>query len=450
MRYWIHKAAVLKKWKDRALVAVNMSNETVNLSKAERMFLMTCDGREQQPHPSAAFLINSGIVTCNAEEGTTPYIDVNPVLCRNTAVIAVTGRCNYHCRHCIAADGLDKSEDELSIDTLCSLFDQMTALGICRVWLTGGEPLLHPHFAQIVREISKRGMKLERILTNGSLLTQSILELLKQCDQRPIFGISFDGIGTHDWMRCHAGAERISLAAIDLAVQNGFTVMAHVNVNRVTAPVIIDTCRTLVKVHGCQMLRLIPTSHSPRWQATTGQTDTISYDSYFALMLELIRTAHNEKWNANLDLRSLPQQNELGMLKKPQPVNPNAFLMHWCPRTKNQIFIAHDGRVLPCNAYEGNSKQYGFLCGEDINIYKRTLVEILTASELVDICTQKVENHLSDVEKCRSCKWAGICCGGCPLYAFGNRMKLIDENPNCAFYSGGWAEKYIALLEELE
>jgi len=450
MNYWIHQNATLEGWKDRAIYAVNPDGEHIALSRDERYFLMTCDGSEQPPQELAERLLRAKVITCNAQEGKKPVLQMHPTLCRNTAVIAVTGRCNYQCRHCIAADGVEGSGDELSLETLCRLFDQMTELGIRRVWLTGGEPMLHRNYPEIVEAITARNMQLERILTNGSLLTQESLDQLRQCGQDPVFGVSFDGLGTHDWMRCHVGAEAKSLEAIDLAVRNGFRVMPHVNVNNVTAPRIIETCRVLVMEHGCTSLRLIPTSRSPRWEALAGADDNISYDAYFALMFELLRTAHEEKWSAYLDIRSLPAPDALEMLKHPPAPKSNACIMHWCPRTKNQFFVAHDGRILPCNAYEGTTKQYGFLCGDDINICHRPLADILTSSQYVDFCTERLENQFRDVEKCRTCKWAGVCCGGCPLFAIGNRLKLADENPNCSFYRGGWAERYIALMDELQ
>jgi len=448
MRYWVHQDTVLEGWKDRAVHAVNPDKQIISLSREEKAFLFTCDGREQSEQPIAGRLMKNKVITCDEKEGTEPFFDLHPYLRREGAYIAITGRCNYSCRHCIAADGLDDSNGELSLETLCDLFDQMKDVGITTLWLTGGEPMIHPHFAEIVEEASKRKMKISRILTNGSLLTQDILNHFKKWGQYPVFGISFDGIGTHDWMRRHEGAGAVSVAAIDLAVKNGFPVTPHINVNRVTAPVIIETCRSLVKEHGVRSFRIIPTSHSPRWDALAGPDDMITNDEYFGLMLDLLKTGHEENWDAKIDMVNLSMVYRTELLKDPPSPQPKAPIMHWCRRTSSLIFIAHDGRVLPCNAYEAWTKKGGFLCGDDINIHKRPLRDILTESEYVHFCTEKIENHLRDMEKCRTCKWMGLCCGGCPLIVVLNRMHLMDENPQCDFYTGGWAEKFIELFEE--
>jgi len=450
MNYWVHQDTILEGWKDRAVHAVNPDKQIISLSREEKAFLLTCDGREQTKQPIAERLLINKVITCDEKEGTEPVFELHSYLRRNGAYLAITGRCNYSCRHCIAADGLDDSSDELSLETLCDLFDQMKALGITRLWLTGGEPMIHPHFSEIVEEATKRGMKITRLLTNGTFLTQESLDHLKKWGQYPEMGISFDGIGTHDWMRCHEGAEALSLAGIDLAVKNGFSVTPHINVNHVTAPVIIETCRVLVKEHGVRSFRMMPTARSPRWNAMAGPHDKITNDEYFGLMLDLLRTNYEEHWGATIDMVNLSMVYHTELLKNPPQLQPHAPIMHWCRRASDLIFIAHDGRVLPCNAYEGTSKQYGFLCGDDININKRPLKDILTDSEYVHFCTEKIENHLRDMEKCRTCKWVGLCCGGCPLFALGNRMHLADENPQCEFYTKGWAEQFIALMDEIE
>jgi len=449
MRYWVHKDTVLEGWKDRAIQATNPNEQIVSLLKSEIEFLLTCDGREQDEHPAAARLLENNVITCDEKEGTEPVFDLHPYLYRIGAYLAITGRCNYSCRHCIVADGTNDSSDELSLETICSLFDQMVELGMYELWLTGGEAMIHPDFIKIVDEASKRGMYIARILTNGTFLTQEILDHFKELDQYPSFGISFDGIGTHDWMRCHEGAEELSLAAMDLATQNGFHVIPHMNVNRVTAPAIIDTCRILARDHGIKFVRLMPTSRSSRWDELAGPNEIITNDEYYAFMMEVLRANHEENWGLNIDMVHLSMIKKMEMLKNPPSVRPQIPIMHWCRRASNLFAVGHDGRVLPCMAYEGNSRQYGTLLGDDINIHKRQLKDILTESEYVDICTEKIESQLKEMEKCQSCKWVGICCGGCPVYSGYNRKRLLDENPQCDFFSHGWAEKYIALMDEI-
>lgn len=69
---------------------------------------------------------------------------------------AVTGRCNYRCRHCFMADGSGPMLGQFSWEECVSLLDECERCGIQTVTLTGGEPMLHPDFMDIVRECARR------------------------------------------------------------------------------------------------------------------------------------------------------------------------------------------------------------------------------------------------------------------------------------------------------
>lgn len=114
---------------------------------------------------------------------------------------AITGKCNFNCRHCFMAVDNAPMMGEFSWDECLAFLDECERCGIQNVTLTGGEPMLHPRFADIVREIAKRGMYLVELNTNGSFLTAEAVDELKALDMDTEIKISFDGIGHHDWLR---------------------------------------------------------------------------------------------------------------------------------------------------------------------------------------------------------------------------------------------------------
>ena len=57
----------------------------------------------------------------------------------------ITGRCNFHCRHCYM-DAPDAALGELSTAEAFDLIDQMEECGVQNVDITGGEPFVRKDF----------------------------------------------------------------------------------------------------------------------------------------------------------------------------------------------------------------------------------------------------------------------------------------------------------------
>lgn len=85
--------------------------------------------------------------------------------------ISLLERCNLRCHYCMPEDGIelrDKAEF-MSQEELFTIVNEFVQLGISKIRLTGGEPLLKKNFADILRHIASLGVQLH-ITTNGILL----------------------------------------------------------------------------------------------------------------------------------------------------------------------------------------------------------------------------------------------------------------------------------------
>ncbi|MDX8340203.1 radical SAM protein [Draconibacterium sp. IB214405] len=87
--------------------------------------------------------------------------------------ISVTDRCNFRCEYCMPAEGLPlkKHEDILSFDEITDIVKAGVKLGIRKLRITGGEPLVRKDLPELIQmltsipEIEDIG-----ITTNGVLL----------------------------------------------------------------------------------------------------------------------------------------------------------------------------------------------------------------------------------------------------------------------------------------
>ncbi|NOY51752.1 MAG: radical SAM protein [Chlorobi bacterium] len=96
--------------------------------------------------------------------------------------ISVTDRCNLRCRYCMPADGIDwiKHSQILSFEEITEVVKEAVALGIGKVRLTGGEPLVRKGIVNLVKMISDvKGVKDLGMTTNGQVLEEYAADLAK-------------------------------------------------------------------------------------------------------------------------------------------------------------------------------------------------------------------------------------------------------------------------------
>src|SRR6266852_3301657 len=91
--------------------------------------------------------------------------------------LSVTDRCNLRCEYCMPEDDYVwlPREDVLHFEETTALVDIFLALGVDKIRLTGGEPLLRRDLPALVRMIAgKPGLKDLALTTNGVLLADQI------------------------------------------------------------------------------------------------------------------------------------------------------------------------------------------------------------------------------------------------------------------------------------
>ncbi|MBQ4649215.1 MAG: GTP 3',8-cyclase MoaA [Firmicutes bacterium] len=91
--------------------------------------------------------------------------------------ISVTDRCNLRCRYCMPECGVEQvSHDQiLRFDEMLRLVNVFACLGIKKIKLTGGEPLVRKGLPGMIAEIKKvKGIEQVTMTTNGILLEENL------------------------------------------------------------------------------------------------------------------------------------------------------------------------------------------------------------------------------------------------------------------------------------
>ncbi len=96
--------------------------------------------------------------------------------------VSITDRCNYRCVYCRTGEA-GAQYPELGVDEYLRLIGLFTGLGIAKVRLTGGEPLLRRGVVELVSELSRlrtlEGEPLDLALTTNGHLLESLADPLK-------------------------------------------------------------------------------------------------------------------------------------------------------------------------------------------------------------------------------------------------------------------------------
>lgn len=96
--------------------------------------------------------------------------------------ISVTDRCNFRCKYCMPPEGVKgiTHDEVLSFEEIVMICRSMATLGIRKIKLTGGEPLVRKGLISLVRQIKAiKGIEEITLTTNGFLLSEQLEELIE-------------------------------------------------------------------------------------------------------------------------------------------------------------------------------------------------------------------------------------------------------------------------------
>jgi MoaA/NifB/PqqE/SkfB family radical SAM enzyme len=145
----------------------------------------------------------------------------------NTFVLNITNRCNFKCGHCFREEA---SKEDLALEIVEACLPTLRSLGVHTLALTGGEPILHPQFAELVRLVTGRGFRIGCV-TNGWYTPRYLEALVPHKDQVAYVALSLDGHTpeAHDRLRVQKGSFDAVIESVHAFHQAGF----HVNISHV-------------------------------------------------------------------------------------------------------------------------------------------------------------------------------------------------------------------------
>jgi cyclic pyranopterin phosphate synthase len=151
--------------------------------------------------------------------------------------ISVMDRCNFRCPYCMPRDRFDdaykflNSQERLSFQEITRLARLFAGLGVRKLRLTGGEPLLRANLADLVGDLTGiPGIDDIALTTNGVLLAQHAVDLYANGLKRVT--VSLDTLDPEVFKRMSGGFGALEqvLRGIDAAIEAG---LAPIKINAV-------------------------------------------------------------------------------------------------------------------------------------------------------------------------------------------------------------------------
>ncbi len=135
--------------------------------------------------------------------------------------IELSRACNLRCVYCYADAG-ERLADELTYAEILDAVTQARELGVRRIIvLGGGEPLLYPRCAELIRWLAGQGLGVD-LFTNGALLTPELAKELFALGVHPVVKMNSCIPERQDWLAGRAGAFQAIRSGLEYLLAAGY------------------------------------------------------------------------------------------------------------------------------------------------------------------------------------------------------------------------------------
>ena len=254
--------------------------------------------------------------------------------------ISITQRCNIHCVYCHREGEVqraNRSAEKMSVEEIVRIAKIAISLGIARVKLTGGEPLMRKDLPEIVAGIAAvPGLKDLSLTTNGLLLGGMAKEL-RECGLKRV-NVSLPTLNAETYRKLAGGNLEDALAGVKAAIEAGFcpvklnmVLLKGVNVGDV--PEMIEYARQTGVV--LQLIELDPINVSSAYYSAHHR----SLDEQEDMLRGKAVTIEKRQFMHNRLIYHLPNVT----VEVVHPIENSDFCMH-CTRMR----VTSDGKLKPC------------------------------------------------------------------------------------------------------
>lgn len=314
------------------------------------------------------------------------FADAIPI----SGTFELTPRCNFNCRMCyvhLRPEQIPLHGRELTAKEWIRIAGEAREAGTTWLCVTGGEPLMHPEFETIWRELTDMGFFIT-LQTNGSLITGKMAKLLEECPPR---GVKITLYGSNDQVY-----EQVC------RVKDGFTrTGAGIRTLReMGIPVRLISTVIRQNQEDVKQMAFYAYRHKLPWMATGGIKPSV-------------RGADSEARQVRVEEKLEEQKRaEIRYRLEKAPVNPERKPCTYCKDYRLGYWVTWNGEMRFCS----------FMNEPHINVRDQAFLK--SWKELI-----QYEEELDWPEECKSCEAQKVCfkCAGILTAECGSPHRVTDE-----------------------
>lgn len=316
--------------------------------------------------------------------------------------LELTEQCNLKCKFCY------NSQNPLISDKIFDVIECLHEMGVLEIILTGGEPISHPLFLDILDKCCKYFDKV-MVQTNGTLIDAGMAKTLKN---KGVYGVN---VSLHGDKELH---EKLTL--VDGSYIQAYEALEHLASEGVnTASNFVLTTenisafpKTIKKLHDIGVNGMTLTRFTPTGIGADNAYLSISTDQ----LVKVLEQADSFLENCSNKSFYVLLANSVPYCALPEHLK---HYSEYCHFGASRFYIDINGNVLMC----GMSRlQIG-------NILNETFEEMKSKSEIYcnHVCGADVPDY------CKKCANFNKCRGGCRAAALACYNKIDGPDPYCKF-----------------
>ena len=326
----------------------------------------------------------------------------------------ITYACNYNCGICFSNSGARRDEELTTAQCLAAV-ENVHRAGLKDIVISGGEPFMRGDLLEILARMKDLGMT-ARIATNGSLLTEEILDRLVRETLTKSFQISLDVLGEKAYEAFHRSPKSslaVALKTVEFVRDRGFHTTVSVRLTPETLEGIPQLLDLAVEKNWATVTMHWPLHAGRSVGAYPQDTDFLSllepvFEHFFSLP---------KHWLIETYIPWAPYHPVIRRMK-----NTGKWSHIGCSAGRQLLAIHPTGMITPCVCMDFSDAYLGNVKTDDLRevFRKAPICAMLRHPKQAGICTE--------------CGNVAVCGGGCRSSAYALTGNLDGQDKSCSVW----------------